>query len=348
MDYVRYLHSKVSVDDRALNLKAIQTLETHVTNHANRYRDKRLRVVEVGGGVGAMFIRLLSRDKLFSKHKSVEYTIIDVKQDVLLAAQENILSNAPALLNLAPVKACTRPPKRSKHSHKYTGYDTWDMHHATTTRRKAPVELCKIALTDRISVSLVLGDAFSFLKDKSASFDVLIAAAVMDLWEPEPTLKTFFSALDKKNGIAAFYFPINFDGTTDFFPPSSEGTDYDRQVENSFHRAMGNRKVSGYDALACHTGRRLIPCLKSLKATVKSAGGSTWTVSPDNGTYSDDEAFFLESIVDFIQSASDQFEEYGFRGSRSSLNRYLASRRKQISDGTLVYVAHNIDIFGVL
>lgn len=347
MDYVRYLHAKATVDDRALNLTVLQSFEAHVVRHAARHRHHRLRIVEVGGGVGAMFMRLLRRGKIFAGHEAVEYTIVDVKQEVLLAAQENILANAPQVLQIEPVPTNSRDLSQSKYSMPRHGKDIAALHH-TATRIKDPVELCKIVLTDRISVRLVLGDALIYLKTRKSKYDVLIGAAVMDLWEPEATLKTFFHALNTSTGINAFYLPITFDGTTDLFPTSSEGADIDRKVENAFHRAMGSRKIMGHETLACHTGRRLVPCITGLKATVKSVGGSSWIVSPDKGVYSNDEAYFIACIVDFIQSTCDKSGGNGFPVSSASVSRYLASRRKQISDGTLVYVAHNIDVFGVL
>lgn len=348
MDYVRYLRSKQTVDDRALNLRVLNSFEAYVLRHGAKNRTAKLRVVEVGAGVGAMFMRLLRRDKFFSTHARVEYTIIDVKEDVLLAAQETILRTAPVVLNLEPVKHHEFRPKQSQHTLKAGTSGVAGIHHAATPS-EVPIELCRIALTNRISVHLVLGDAIAFLRANEANFDVLIGAAVMDLWEPESTLKTFFASLDRDKGLAAFYFPITFDGTTDFFPESSEGFEFDLQVENAFHRAMGSRKVLGYDTLACHTGRRLIPCLKGLKVKINSIGGSTWIVSSvEDRTYVEDEAYFVSSIIDFIQATSDQFEEKGFPETPAALIRYFASRRKQISDGTLIYVAHNIDVFGVL
>lgn len=347
MDYVRYLHAKTTVDDRALNLRVLQALEAHITRHAARHRRHCLRIVEIGGGVGAMFIRLLRRGKVLAGHDSVQYTIVDVKQDVLLAAQENILTNAPQILGLEPVSTRTDKPLQSRYSFKPDGKGIAGLHHAAT-QETDPVELCKIALTDRISVRLVQGDAVRYLKTRRSKYDLLVGAAVMDLWEPEITLKVFLSALDTSSGISAFYLPINFDGTTDLFPTSSEGAECDRHVEEAFHHAMGNRSVMGQQTLASHTGRRLIPCIKGMKATVKSVGGSTWVVSADKGVYSKDEAYFVACIVDFIQSTCDKSGGSGFPESPSLVARYFASRRKQISDGTLVYVAHNIDIFGVL
>lgn len=348
MDYVRYLRSKQTVDNRALNLRVLQSFEAHVLRHGAKNRTASLRVVEVGGGVGAMFMRLLRRDKFFSTHATVVYTIIDVKQDVLLAAQETILRTAPAVLNLDPVNHQKFRPQQSQYTSKAGVSDVAGMHLAAT-HSKAPIELCRIALTNRISVHLVLGDAIAFLHASKANFDVLIGAAVMDLWEPESTLKTFFASLDKDKGLAAFYFPITFDGTTDFFPESSEGLEFDHQVEIAFHRVMGSRNVLGCETLACHSGRRLIPCLKGLKASINSIGGSTWVVSSNNNdTYVEDEAYFVSCIIDFIQATSDQFEEKGFPGSLAAVARYLACRRKQLSDGTLIYVAHNMDLFGVL
>lgn len=59
--YVRYLSSKRSVDDRALNKVVIQDLADTLQSHAHRADElKCLRVVEAGAGVGDMLPRLLN------------------------------------------------------------------------------------------------------------------------------------------------------------------------------------------------------------------------------------------------------------------------------------------------
>eukprot|EP00177_Eucheuma_denticulatum_P003587 GFKZ01006497.1.p1 GENE.GFKZ01006497.1~~GFKZ01006497.1.p1 ORF type:complete len:348 (+),score=48.22 GFKZ01006497.1:332-1375(+) len=347
MDYVRYLRSKQTVDDRALNLRVLESLESFLVQHGSSSAPHTLRVVEVGGGVGAMFMRLLRRRKLFESHTHVEYTIADINHDVLLAAQDTILREAPEVMDREPVL----PPGSPRYA---AGLVNPDIASANGGHRAGrgggePIELCRIALTEGITITLVLGDALAYLGKRKACFDVVVAAAVLDLWELDSALKVLFAALDNAKGPGAFYFPINFDGTTDFFPASSEGMDFDQRIEAEFHRVMGKRKLMGSDTVAAHTGRRLIPCVKKLGASIKAVGGSSWIVSADKKhQYPADEAFFLDCIIEFIESSSPHFECPNSGKDPLALDRCLQSRRRQIADGSLVYVAHNVDVFGVL
>lgn len=347
MDYVRYLRSKQTVDDRALNLRVLEGLESFLVQHGSDSTSQTLRVVEVGGGVGSMFMRLLRRRKLFESHTHVEYTIADINHDVLLAAQDTILREAPEVMDREPVL----PPGPMQYAGTLINPDITCANggHRAGKGGSEPVELCRIALTEGITITLVLGDALAFLGRRKGCFDVVIGAAVLDLWELDSALKVFFAALDIANGPAAFYFPINFDGTTDFFPASSEGLVYDQYIEAEFHRVMGKRMLMGSETVAAHTGRRLIPSVKKLGASIKAMGGSSWIVSADKKhQYPADEAFFLDCIIAFIESSSPHFECIDSVKDPSALNRCLQSRRRQIANGSLVYVAHNVDVFGVL
>lgn len=349
MDYIRYLRSKQTVDDRAINLRVLQDFEAHLLQHAATSKSRRLRMVEVGGGTGAMFMRLLSRNKLFHGHANIDYVIVDIDHDLLLEAQETILRNAPLVLNKEPVLPPHSEPVQPR-CKKLVSPDIVQPNGAHRAGKGGcqPVELCRIALTEYITVALVLGDAIVYLAQRTGSFDVVIGAAVMDLWEMEHALKVFLAALSTESGLAAFYFPINFDGTTDFFPESSEGHEFDLHIESEFHRAMGSRKLMGRQVTAAHTGRRLLPCLRKLGARIKSTGGSTWIVSADDKChYPADEAFFLHCIVDFIEASSPHFEGSLLASDPSALARCMRSRRRQIAEGNLVYTAHNIDVFGV-
>jgi hypothetical protein len=63
MDYVRYLRSKRTVDDRAINLRVLDNLKDILKNRALPAVIKNgfhLRVLEIGAGVGSMLIRLWS------------------------------------------------------------------------------------------------------------------------------------------------------------------------------------------------------------------------------------------------------------------------------------------------
>jgi hypothetical protein len=72
-----------------------------------------------------------------------------------------------------------------------------------------------------------------------------------------------------------------------------------------------------------------------------SAGSSDWVVHarPD-GSYPDDEAYFLSSILQTIEDAfPDGTAPDGLPG-------WLAARRRHLARGELVYLAHQLDFAG--
>jgi hypothetical protein len=60
---------------------------------------------------------------------------------------------------------------------------------------------------------------------------------------------------------------------------------------------------------------------------------------PD-GTYPDDEAYFLEIILQTVEDALVGPE------APAGLADWLAARRRQLAGGELVYVAHQLDVAG--
>ena len=64
--FPRYLLSKQSVDDRALNKDVLSALKANLP-------DEPLTIIEVGGGIGTMLARLLRWDVI----SQVDYTLVD-------------------------------------------------------------------------------------------------------------------------------------------------------------------------------------------------------------------------------------------------------------------------------
>lgn len=82
IDFIRYLSAKQTVDDRALNRHVWDALQ-----NALPVVDK-LRVVELGAGIGTMLERMLARG-LFSG--AVEYVLVDENADNIQAARTRLL-----------------------------------------------------------------------------------------------------------------------------------------------------------------------------------------------------------------------------------------------------------------
>lgn len=341
MDYVRYLKAKQTVDDRALNEGVLSDLKRCVHDYANGFKTSHvIQVLEVGAGIGAMCARLFHRG-VFPSCVKVEYTLVDVKADVLVAASESLVNlqrhthTSCAISNIPEPSPAQRFP---------VVFGPNNIHKQNCQNDTLQALLMPISLSDNFVVSFHAGDAIDYAKANPQRFDLVVAAAVLDLWMLNDCLPHLFSALDNQR-LNAFYFPINFDGVTDFFPPSGIGVQLDYNVEQAFHLTMGKRRIASYETLAAHTGRRMLPALMELGVRNVSVGSSAWIVYPRKGRYIGDESFFLQCIIDFIESSVDPGQDMD-SVDPALFHAYITKRRRQIEDGSLYYIAHNIDTFG--
>ena len=344
MDYVRYLRSKKTIDDRALNEKVFSDFVQRI-NQSSTNLSRELRFIEVGAGVGAMFIRLFKRTNGFQNLPTVQYILIDIKRDVLVAAYEDILSQC---VNVSTKITSNRNDDvQSLKSIKPDDDNTSNIHLRSNGQQNDSY-IKTLQVTNSITVNFVQADAIPFLIQNQLQYDVLVAAAVLDIWDLQYAIETLLGAINKNSPIQAFYFPINFDGVTDFFPNTSEGAAYDSKVENMFHSAMGKRTICGKEIMACHTGRRLLPLLQSCDVNIRSIGGSSWIVLPEKQKYPGDEGYFLNCILQILETEGKSFLCKSSEEDKQAFERYMKHRRNQIVKGELFYVAHNIDVFGCL
>jgi len=169
------------------------------------------------------------------------------------------------------------------------------------------------------------------------SADVLIANAVLDLVDVPAVLPGLLRLL-VPGGV--YWFTINYDGETIFMP----GHCLDDQVMRAYHRDMDERVRYGRPAGDSRTGRGLFHQLRAAGAPALAAGSSDWVVSagPD-GSYPDDEAYFLRSILSTIHGALRGRQD---RLAPADLAEWLAERRRQLAAGELVYIAHQLDFAG--
>jgi SAM-dependent methyltransferase len=86
-DYQRYLLSKRSVEERCLNAQVWSGLIGHLAS----LRDRPVRILELGGGVGSMALRLLNSPPVAIAH----YTIVDASADSLAVARTEIAAAGP-------------------------------------------------------------------------------------------------------------------------------------------------------------------------------------------------------------------------------------------------------------
>lgn len=79
-DFPRYLASKKTVDDRALNQRVWDALAESLNTCET------VEILEIGGGIGTMLERLFERDTL----RHVHYTLLDEQPENIAAAKERL------------------------------------------------------------------------------------------------------------------------------------------------------------------------------------------------------------------------------------------------------------------
>lgn len=87
-DFTRYLASKRTVDDRALNRRVWQTLADAVAGALPP--DRPLRVLEVGAGIGTMVERVVEWGLFSGSSYEVAYTAIDSEEGNIEAARRRL------------------------------------------------------------------------------------------------------------------------------------------------------------------------------------------------------------------------------------------------------------------
>jgi SAM-dependent methyltransferase len=186
-----------------------------------------------------------------------------------------------------------------------------------------------------LRVRLVEAELGSYLETGHGEpADLLVANAFLDLVDVPAALPGLLRLL-VPGGI--YWFTINFDGESIFQPDHP----HDDDVLGAYHRSMDDRVRYSRSAGESRTGRHLFGHLRAAGVLPRSAGSSDWVVlaGPD-GTYPDDEAYFLETIIQTIQDALDG------PAAPAGLADWLAVRRRQLATGELVYLAHQLDVAG--
>lgn len=261
-DSCRYLSSKITVDDRSLNRRLWSKF---LNGLAEIRKDReRLRILEVGGGIGATVKRLAMALRT-SAIETLEYTFVEINAQHLQRTREKLPQWGVDI-----------------------GYEVQRTENEVQFSDERSV----------LTIELVEKDAFSVLEDVRYRnrYNAVIAQAWLDLVKVQKALRGFGRVLNKKG---LLYLPIHFDGVTSFLP--SVDDDLDRKIERVYHQSMAqsqNGPVGGST-----TGRTLLTALSDMKGVEVTAGSSDWIVVPnEDRTYSADEKYFLYHILYFIQN----------------------------------------------
>jgi len=176
--FTRYLASKKSVDDRALNGYVWKQL---IQSLPEQTPEKHLRVLEIGSGIGTMIERLISWEAI----RFADYTAIDNQT-------ENI-------------------------THTIASLPVWASQNGYQISIRDKNHLLFQGANLKISLSLEAVDLFDFIlrEHSRQKWDLIVAHAFLDLVNIPETLPKIFDLLDKEG---LFYFTINYDGLTLFEP----------------------------------------------------------------------------------------------------------------------------------
>lgn len=255
--YPRYLTAKKTVDARALN----QRVWSHFVDAAVRDGSP-VRVLEVGGGVGATVQRVVEALEPRSVD-TLRYTIVDIER-------ANIETARAALRNWAEDR----------------GYGVGDAEPQVWTG--GPME---------VSVEFWTADLFDLAEAHDGPpYDAVVAQAVFDLL-PISEAHRALAPLLRPGGL--WYLPIHFDGVTAFEP--TVDPDLDARIERCFHDSMEEASDQSGRSGA-HCGRRLLTHFREADDALLEAGASDWVVFGRDGAYPGDEAYFLHHILHFVET----------------------------------------------
>lgn len=274
---------------------------------ASMHRHSHPRILEVGAGTGSMLKRLLDRNLL--PHGT--YTALDHDQESLETALEHI--------------------RKFGQSHGWTAGNISTQGNTTTIQLSRQGNL--------LEIELVCADILDFAREAPGAdpWGVLLAHAVLDLLPLPSVLPDLFSLLAP----GGFYlFTLNYDGITHFEPAIDPV--FDRLVEERYHASMDNRTIRGQSTGGKYCGRKLLGYLPEAGAEIRACGSSDWIVHPVSGAYPPNTAFFLRCILQTVESAL----RHDPRIDSERFHIWMDRRYEQLAEGSLVYLAHQLDFFG--
>ena len=190
-----------------------------------------------------------------------------------------------------------------------------------------------------ICLELEALDLFDFTAREQGrrAWDLLIAHAFLDLVDI-PTSLPILLCLLRPGGLC--YFTIVFDGATMFQPETDAALD--AEIERLYHQTMDRRISAGKPSGDSQAGRHLFSHLQAAGVQLLDAGSSDWVVFAGPHGYPADEAYFMHFIIHTIQSAlAGQPDLDPVR-----LAEWIAQRHAQVEEGSLVYIAHQLDFVG--
>jgi hypothetical protein len=203
--------------------------------------------------------------------------------------------------------------------------------------RQRQLQLCRAGQHITIETEAIDVARFMVREQGRRAWDLLIGQAFLDLIDMSATLPAL-CALVRPGGL--LYFPLTFDGHT-VFQPEGEAP-FDGAIEACYHQTIDQRVLDGKPSGDSRAGRHLFAHLRTAGVDVVAAGGSDWVVFAGANGYPADEAYFLHDIIHTIGTALTGHPQ----PDAERLSNWVAQRHAQIEEGTLVYIAHQLDVLG--
>ncbi len=256
--FQRYLSAKRTIDDRALN-RMVWSQMAEIT--ADIQKERALKVLEIGAGIGTMLQRLLEWGAL----TRASYTATDVLAENIQLARKFL-------------------PNWARRAGYHVSAITPGSFHLEKTGQEIDIGLEAVDVID-----------FLYRKENRGTDDLLIAHAFLDLFDlrwiiPQLTQLVCNSGL--------MLFTINFDGDT-IFEPVWDGN-LEHEILGAYHRSMDQRITDGRPSGDSRAGRHLFKVLGENNLEILASGSSDWVVFPQGGQYPADEAYFLHHILSFF------------------------------------------------
>lgn len=206
-------------------------------------------------------------------------------------------------------------------------YDAWEINPETAARLATRLEQAPEIATWQVHTDDVRRQA-----DAAGTHDVMIANAVLDLFDPAEVAELVHSRL-APGGV--LYASIVFDGVSLMEPVVDPALD--AAILDLYHQSMGG----GF-------GRRQLRSLWESGCTIHAVGSSDWIIPPRHGGPEPDEAELVSTILSMMAGSVAELLEQGRRSvhaavSSDQLEQWIVTRREQLARGELMFEAHQFD-----
>lgn len=305
--FIRYLSSKKSVDDRALNHAVWEQMADALPPASP---GEPLHVFEAGAGIGTMLERMLERGLL----RQARFTALD-------AQVENIRHTRMRLAR-------------------------WGIEHGYSVA-ETPKGLRFTREGQVIDLELVAEDVFDFIQHEAGhqTWDLLVAHAFLDLLDVPAALPQLFWLL-RPGGLFYFTINFDgltaLEPHIDPIYDESILALYHRSMDERLvdGRPSGDSRTGRHLFAQLRTaGAQVLAAGSSDWVIFADPAGYP---SGHPGGYPEDEAYFLHFIINTIHLALAGHPELD----AARFQAWMAERHAQVERGELVYIAHQLDILG--